>query len=133
MFGQMTAGSWIYIGTQGILQGTYETLRRLRPTANFGGTLKGRNAGLSPPVWAGWAAPNRWPSVMNEGVVPGCAEADRVAHRLRRLRNALRRREDRTGHRQRPSRPRSLPVEGRGRRQVHRRVFANATSSCSTG
>ena len=29
MYGQMTAGSWIYIGTQGILQGTYETLLQL--------------------------------------------------------------------------------------------------------
>ena len=33
MFGQMTAGSWIYIGTQGILQGTYETFAALRPPA----------------------------------------------------------------------------------------------------
>ncbi len=33
MYGQMTAGSWIYIGTQGILQGTYETLCRVRPPA----------------------------------------------------------------------------------------------------
>ncbi|MGH2710400.1 MAG: urocanate hydratase [Actinomycetota bacterium] len=41
MFGQMTAGSWIYIGTQGILQGTYETLAELA-TKHFGGTLEGR-------------------------------------------------------------------------------------------
>ena len=33
MYGQMTAGSWIYIGTQGILQGTYETLAALAPAA----------------------------------------------------------------------------------------------------
>ena len=33
MFGQMTAGSWIYIGTQGILQGTFETLRGMREAA----------------------------------------------------------------------------------------------------
>ncbi|RMZ49068.1 urocanate hydratase [Candidatus Marinimicrobia bacterium PRS2] len=40
MYGQMTAGSWIYIGTQGILQGTYETLAELGKQ-KFGGTLKG--------------------------------------------------------------------------------------------
>ena len=41
MFGQMTAGSWIYIGTQGILQGTYETLVSLAKK-HFGGDLKGK-------------------------------------------------------------------------------------------
>ena len=41
MYGQMTAGSWIYIGTQGILQGTYETLAELGHQ-HFGGSLKGR-------------------------------------------------------------------------------------------
>jgi urocanate hydratase len=41
MYGQMTAGSWIYIGTQGILQGTYETLAECA-AQNFGGSLKGR-------------------------------------------------------------------------------------------
>ena len=41
MFGQMTAGSWIYIGTQGILQGTYETFAALA-RKHFGGTLKGK-------------------------------------------------------------------------------------------
>ena len=41
MFGQMTAGSWIYIGTQGILQGTYETLAELA-AQHFDGTLRGR-------------------------------------------------------------------------------------------
>jgi len=40
MYGQMTAGSWIYIGTQGILQGTYETLAALA-RQHFGGTLAG--------------------------------------------------------------------------------------------
>lgn len=38
MFGQMTAGSWIYIGTQGILQGTFETLASVART-HFGGSL----------------------------------------------------------------------------------------------
>ena len=41
MYGQMTAGSWIYIGTQGIIQGTYETLAELA-RQHFAGSLKGR-------------------------------------------------------------------------------------------
>ncbi len=41
MYGQMTAGSWIYIGTQGILQGTYETLASVA-SRHFGGSLAGR-------------------------------------------------------------------------------------------
>src|SRR5262249_23804897 len=48
MYGQMTAGSWIYIGTQGILQGTYETFAACA-RKHFGGTLAGRlvvSAGL---------------------------------------------------------------------------------------
>lgn len=48
MYGQMTAGSWIYIGTQGILQGTFQTFAALADM-RFGGTLKGRlivSAGL---------------------------------------------------------------------------------------
>jgi urocanate hydratase len=48
MYGQMTAGSWIYIGTQGILQGTYETFAACA-RQHFGGTLTGRlvlSAGL---------------------------------------------------------------------------------------
>src|SRR5947209_18828533 len=40
MYGQMTAGSWIYIGTQGILQGTYETFAAVA-NKRFGGTLAG--------------------------------------------------------------------------------------------
>src|SRR4030095_11500033 len=40
MYGQMTAGSWIYIGTQGILQGTYETFGAVAEK-RFGGTLAG--------------------------------------------------------------------------------------------
>jgi len=41
MFGQMTAGSWMYIGTQGILQGTYETLAAVA-NKHFGGSLRGK-------------------------------------------------------------------------------------------
>src|ERR687893_501495 len=40
MFGQMTAGSWIYIGSQGIVQGTYETFAAVADK-HFGGSLKG--------------------------------------------------------------------------------------------
>src|SRR3981081_3835254 len=49
MYGQMTAGSWIYIGTQGILQGTYETFAECA-RQHFGGSLSGR---LPPPPGGG--------------------------------------------------------------------------------
>lgn len=42
MYGQMTAGSWIYIGTQGILQGTYECFAEIA-RKRFGGTLAARS------------------------------------------------------------------------------------------
>src|SRR3546814_3136161 len=41
MYGQMTAGSWIYIGSQGIVQGTYETFVEMG-RQHYGGNLKGR-------------------------------------------------------------------------------------------
>jgi urocanate hydratase len=65
MYGQMTAGSWIYIGTQGILQGTYETLASVA-SQHFNGTLKGKfvlSAGLGE---MGGAQPLA--ITMNEGV-----------------------------------------------------------------
>jgi len=65
MFGQMTAGSWIYIGTQGILQGTYETLASVART-HFGDTLKGKlvlSAGLG-----GMGGAQPLAITMNEGV-----------------------------------------------------------------
>ncbi|MFQ5944688.1 MAG: urocanate hydratase [Anaerolineae bacterium] len=65
MFGQMTAGSWIYIGTQGILQGTYETLGAVA-REHFGGSLRSRwvlTAGLGE---MGGAQPLA--ITMNEGV-----------------------------------------------------------------
>ncbi|MDD8014181.1 MAG: urocanate hydratase [Acidobacteriota bacterium] len=65
MYGQMTAGSWIYIGTQGILQGTYETLASAA-RRHFGGTLKGRlvlSAGLG-----GMGGAQPLAVTMNEGV-----------------------------------------------------------------
>lgn len=65
MYGQMTAGSWIYIGTQGILQGTYETLAEAA-RQRFGGTLRGTltvTAGLG-----GMGGAQPLAVTMNEGV-----------------------------------------------------------------
>ena len=59
MYGQMTAGSWIYIGTQGILQGTYETLAAVgAPALRRDRSPAGSS---SPPASAAWAAPSRSP------------------------------------------------------------------------
>ena len=65
MFGQMTAGSWIYIGTQGILQGTYETFAEAA-RQHFGGSLKGRLALTAGLGGMGGAQPLA--VTMNEGV-----------------------------------------------------------------
>lgn len=65
MFGQMTAGSWIYIGTQGILQGTYETFAEAA-RQHFGGSLAGKlvvSAGLG-----GMGGAQPLAVTMNEGV-----------------------------------------------------------------
>ncbi|MEM6261179.1 MAG: urocanate hydratase [Bacteroidota bacterium] len=65
MYGQMTAGSWIYIGTQGIIQGTYETYAALAKK-HFDGTLKGKlnvTAGLG-----GMGGAQPLAITMNEGV-----------------------------------------------------------------
>ncbi|HEX6290452.1 MAG TPA: urocanate hydratase [Herpetosiphonaceae bacterium] len=78
MYGQMTAGSWIYIGTQGILQGTYETLAELS-RQHFGGSLRGRwvlTAGLG-----GMGGAQPLAVTMNEGVAL-VAEVD--PHRIQR-------------------------------------------------
>ncbi|MDQ4058918.1 MAG: urocanate hydratase [Actinomycetota bacterium] len=80
MYGQMTAGSWIYIGTQGILQGTYETLAELAQR-RFGGSLAGRTvltAGLG-----GMGGAQPLAVTMNEGVAL-CVEVDgdRIRRRL---------------------------------------------------
>jgi len=74
MFGQMTAGSWIYIGTQGILQGTYETFAAAA-ARHFGGTLKQRlvvTAGLG-----GMGGAQPLAATMNEGTFLG-ADVDRA-------------------------------------------------------
>ncbi len=80
MYGQMTAGSWIYIGTQGILQGTYETFAAI--AAKRGGTLAGTisfTAGLG-----GMGGAQPLAVTMNDGVVL-CVEVDptRIERRVK--------------------------------------------------
>ena len=75
MYGQMTAGSWMYIGTQGILQGTYETLAAVA-NKHFGGTLRGKVVLTSGLGEMGGAQPLA--VTMNDGVAL-VVEADRRA------------------------------------------------------
>jgi urocanate hydratase len=80
MYGQMTAGSWIYIGTQGILQGTYETFAAIA-AKRFNGSLQGTltlTAGLG-----GMGGAQPLAVTMNGGVVI-CVECDqsRIARRI---------------------------------------------------
>ncbi|MEZ5094014.1 urocanate hydratase [Nocardioides sp.] len=78
MYGQMTAGSWIYIGTQGILQGTFETFAAVADK-RFGGTLRGTitlTAGLG-----GMGGAQPLAVTMNDGVAI-CVECD--PHRIER-------------------------------------------------
>ena len=80
MYGQMTAGSWIYIGTQGILQGTYETFAAVADK-RYGGTLAGTitlTAGLG-----GMGGAQPLAVTMNDGVAI-CVECDesRIARRI---------------------------------------------------
>ncbi|MFF8579421.1 urocanate hydratase [Streptomyces albidoflavus] len=82
MYGQMTAGSWIYIGSQGILQGTFETFGAVA-RKRFGGSLAGTitlTAGLG-----GMGGAQPLAVTMNDGVAL-CVEADptRIARRLER-------------------------------------------------
>jgi urocanate hydratase len=81
MYGQMTAGSWIYIGTQGILQGTYETLAECGHQ-HFGGSLKGTitlTGGLG-----GMGGAQPLAVTMNDGVAL-CVEVDptRIERRIK--------------------------------------------------
>jgi len=80
MYGQMTAGSWIYIGTQGILQGTYQTFVAIAEKL-FGGTLKGTltlTAGLG-----GMGGAQPLAVTMNEGVCLAVdVDPDRIRKRL---------------------------------------------------
>jgi urocanate hydratase len=79
MYGQMTAGSWIYIGSQGILQGTYETFAELA-RQHFGGSLRGRvvlTAGLG-----GMGGAQPLAVTLNDGVAL-CIEVDETRARRR--------------------------------------------------
>ncbi|MFC7439895.1 urocanate hydratase [Laceyella putida] len=80
MYGQMTAGSWIYIGTQGILQGTYETFAEAA-RQHAGGTLKGTltlTAGLG-----GMGGAQPLAVTMNGGVVIGVdVDPERIQRRI---------------------------------------------------
>jgi urocanate hydratase len=78
MYGQMTAGSWIYIGSQGIVQGTYETFAEAA-RMHFGGSLKGKfilTAGLG-----GMGGAQPLAVTMNEGV---CLAVEVDPHRIQR-------------------------------------------------
>ncbi len=81
MYGQMTAGSWIYIGTQGILQGTYETFAAVA-RRHFGGSLRGRlvvTAGLG-----GMGGAQPLAVTMNKGVALVVeVDPERAERRLR--------------------------------------------------
>jgi urocanate hydratase len=81
MFGQMTAGSWMYIGTQGILQGTYETFMAAGEK-HFGSDLRGRlvlSAGLG-----GMGGAQPLAAVMSGAVFLGCdVDESRVRRRLK--------------------------------------------------
>jgi len=80
MYGQMTAGSWIYIGTQGILQGTYETFASAAKK-HFGGTLSGKfvlTAGLG-----GMGGAQPLAATLNGGAFLGIdADKSRIQKRL---------------------------------------------------
>ena len=134
MYGQMTAGSWIYIGTQGILQGTYETFAELA-RQHFGGSLRGRvvlTAGLG-----GMGGAQPLAVTMNDGVCLAIevdeararrrldiGYVDRLTHRPGRgTRVGARRGRGRAGgvDRARRQRRRDRAGLGRGRRALRRR------------
>src|SRR4051812_3115493 len=82
MYGQMTAGSWIYIGTQGILQGTYETFAELA-RQHFGGSMQGRivlTAGLG-----GMGGAQPLAVTMNDGVCIAIEVDEQRAHRRHQI------------------------------------------------
>ena len=126
MYGQMTAGSWIYIGTQGIMQGTYETFGEVA-RQHFGGSLRGTvmlTAGLG-----GMGGAQPLAVTMNEGACL-VVEVDEARAR-RRLRRRLRRRADarprRGGRAGRPmARRRRGALRGADRQRGRRRAGAGA-------
>ncbi len=78
MYGQMTAGGWSYIGSQGIVQGTYETFAACA-RANFKGSLKGRLARTG--GWGGMGGAQPLAVKMNEGV---CLDVEVDESRIKR-------------------------------------------------
>ena len=115
MYGQMTAGSWIYIGTQGILQGTYETFAAVA-AKKFGGTLAGTitlTAGLG-----GMGGAQPLAVTMNDGVAI-CIDCRPARHRAPH-RAPLPRRAGRQ--------PRARPP---ARRRGPRRRAGRSPSACS--
>jgi hypothetical protein len=123
MYGQMTAGSWIYIGTQGILQGTYETFAAAALT-HFGGDLTGRlvvTGGLDSTVaeFTGVAAAGAGPGVA-PGAAAGQAPARPAAQRMRAARSAR--------ARWRPN-GRAAPCHRSGRRRRRRPLLLPACRS----
>ena len=105
MYGQMTAGSWIYIGTPGDPPGHLRDASPSRARQRFGGTLAG-HARAHRRASAAWAARSRWRSTMNGGVA-SCVEVD-PARIDSAARHALPRRDGR--------RPRRRARAGRARR-----------------
>src|ERR1700729_40285 len=107
MYGQMTAGSWIYIGSQGILQGTYETFAAAA-RQHFGGDLAGNGVGAG--GRGGWGGPRPSAATLNGAAFLGIdVDPERIKRRvktgycdvmvndldeaLRILKNAVRKRE----------------------------------------
>nr|WP_042195424.1 urocanate hydratase [Kibdelosporangium sp. MJ126-NF4]CEL21999.1 Urocanate hydratase [Kibdelosporangium sp. MJ126-NF4]CTQ92779.1 Urocanate hydratase (EC 4.2.1.49) [Kibdelosporangium sp. MJ126-NF4] len=115
MYGQMTAGSWIYIGTQGILQGTYETFAAIA-NKKFGGSLRGTltvTAGLG-----GMGGAQPLAVTMNDGVAlvievdPHRAQRRLETRYLDELASDLDRAIDRVETAKRERRPLSVGVVG---------------------
>ena len=136
MFGQMTAGSWIYIGTQGILQGTYQTFAAAGEKHFGSPDLRGRTiltAGLG---GMGGAQPLAGTMA---GAAILCIEVDPHRHRAP-ARDALPRRGDRVARRRARARARGggrgaralgRAARERGRRRARARARAASTSTSS--
>ena len=83
MFGQMTAGSWIYIGTQGILQGTYQTFAAAAEQHFGQDDLRGRH-GVDGRGSAGWGARSPWRRRCSTAPSSASRSTVRIERRLRR-------------------------------------------------
>ena len=131
MYGQMTAGSWIYIGSQGIVQGTYECFAEIA-RRRFGGSLAGTitlTAGLG-----GMGGAQPLAVTMNDGVAL-CIEVDpeRIQRRLetRYLDERADDLDDAIERCHRPRRPRSAAAQRRPLRERGRGRAGAAASAAS--